>query len=104
MVTKIAGIALWVIATSMALAWAYGIRSYVKSGAGVTQMTVNTAMLFAVSVVVIPLTGISPFHLLWMFPVAWLLGTLSLLFPISLLSIPGLVFRAICCIGLGRKV
>jgi hypothetical protein len=46
--------------------------------------------------------GFSPFHLLWMVPVGFVLGTLSLAFPLSLLSIPGRTFGAFC-IGLTQR-
>ena len=94
---------LWLVAATMAAVWSFGVRNMVRSDSGVTQMTVNTAMLFVVVVVLVPATSVSPLYLLWMFPLAWLLGTLSLAFPFSLLSIPGIVFRGICCLGLGRR-
>lgn len=36
-------------------------------------------------------------------PVSFALGTLSLMFPFSLLSVPGRTFGVICCIGLTRR-
>jgi len=84
----------------VAVGWVYGIRNYMRSGMGVTQQTVNTTMLFFVSLIVTLSFQISPYHLLWFFPLSWLLGTLSLVFPFSLISIPGVLFRGICCIGL----
>jgi hypothetical protein len=38
-----------------------------------------------------------------MFPASWLCGTLSLMFPFSLLSIPGAIFLAVCTIGISQK-
>ena len=65
--------------------------------------TVNITMLFVVSLVVVPLLSLSPFHLLWMFIVSFVLGTLSLAFPFSLLSLPGRWFFILACIGLDRE-
>lgn len=100
---QIVGVLLWIIGAVLAITWAYGVRSYVRSGKGVSQQTVNQTMLFALSLLVVALFGLSPFHLLWMFPAGFILGALSLAFPFSVLSIPGRIFGAICCIGLTRK-
>lgn len=96
-------IVLWIVGAIVTISWAYGVRLYVRSGRGVSQQTVNQTMLFALSLLVVLIFGLSPFHLLWMFPVGSILGTLSLTFPFSVLSIPGRIFRAICCIGLARN-
>ena len=45
----------------------------------------------------------SPLHLLWMFPVSFILGLLSHGFPLSLLMLPGRVFFGLACIGLDRE-
>ena len=100
---NILGIVLWVIAASVPVVWGWQIREWVKDGTGVTHMTVTQAMLFMVSVLVIPIFSLSPFHLLWMFPVSWLLGTLSKIFPFYFLWFPGFLFRHLCCLGLKRK-
>jgi hypothetical protein len=97
----IVGIAVWLVAAFVTVGWIYGLRKVAVKG--VTRQTVNSAMLFFVAVVIVPLLGISPLHLFWMFPVSWLCGTLSLGFPFSLLSIFGRVFFALCSIGVRRK-
>jgi hypothetical protein len=60
-------------------------------------------MMFTLSLIIVLIFGFSPFHLLWMFPVGFVLGTLSLAFPLSLLSVPGRTFGAFCCIGLTQR-
>jgi len=91
---------IWLVGLIVAVGWVYGIRNYMRRGMGVTQQTVNTTMLFFVSFIVTLSLRISPYHLLWLFPLSWLLGTLSLVFPFSLLSIPGRLFGDMCCVGL----
>jgi len=91
---------IWLVGLIVAVGWAFGVRTTLRSGSGITQQTVNTTMLFFVSLLVILSFRISPYHLLWLFPLSWLMGTLSLAFPFSLLSIPGGLFRGMCCIGL----
>lgn len=100
---KILEWAITIVAIVVAFGWAYGIRTYVRQGQGVTQQTVNTTMMGFISIVSIFLLGTSPLHLLWAFPISWLIGTLSLVFPFSLLSIPGRFFGLLCCIGLDKE-
>jgi hypothetical protein len=102
-VVQLVGILLWTAGAVITMSWGYGIRSYVRSGQGVSQLTVNQTMMFAISLIIVPIFGFSPFHLLWMFPVSLILGMLSLFFPFSLLSGPGKTFGTICCIGLTQR-
>jgi len=60
-------------------------------------------MFIVVVVIVVPLFGISIFHLLWLLPVAWVVGALSLAFPFSLVSLVGTPFGRLCCLGLDRS-
>ena len=100
---QLAGVLLWIVGALITMFWAYGIRSYVRSGQGVSQQTVNQTMMFVLSLIIVPILGFSPFHLLWMFPVSFVLGMLSLVFPFSLLSVPGRTFGTICCIGVTQR-
>lgn len=100
---EILGVGLWIIGAVITSSWAYGIRTYARSQQEVSQQTVNQTMLFALSLLVVPICGLSPFHLLWMFPAGFVLGALSLVFPFSVLSVPGRIFGAICGVGLRRK-
>ncbi len=100
---NVLSVLLWIIGAVIMIGWAYGVRSFVRAGQGVSQQTVNQTMMFALSLVAVPLLGLSAFHLLWLFPTALILGFLSLVFPFSLISIPGRVFGTICCIGLGNN-
>jgi len=94
-------IILFIVAILISIGWGYGVRTYVHSGQGVSHGTANTTMLFVISIIVVLIAALSPYHLLWMFPLSWLIGTLShLVFPFSLLSIPGHLFVSLCCIGL----
>lgn len=97
---EIFGYVVYAIGSFMAVTWFIGIRSYTARGVGVVKQTVNTAMLFIVSLVVVPALSLSPLHLLWMFPASFIFGALSLVFPLSLLSIPGQVIFHVACIGL----
>lgn len=65
-------------------------------------MTVNMIMLWWLGVLGVLLLSISPFHLLWWYPVSFAIGTLSLVFPFSLLTIPGQLFANLWCASLDR--
>jgi hypothetical protein len=97
---RIPEVMVWVVGVIIALSRVCGVRAYVRRGIGVTKQSVNQGMLFVVSLASVALLPISSFHLLWMFPVSFVLGALSLLFPFSLLSIPGRVFGRLCTTGL----
>jgi hypothetical protein len=100
---EIAGYIVYGIGIILAITWMIGIRTYTKSGQGVTMSTVNTTMLFIVSLVVVPILNLTPLHLLWMYPASFILGMLSLAFPFSLLSIPGNIVAFIACAGLNQE-
>lgn len=57
-------------------------------------------MLMLAAVVAVPMLDLSPFHLLWLLPVAFIIGRLSMVFPFSLVSLIGKPFGHICCLGL----
>ena len=99
---EILGLILWAVGLLLGLSWAYGVRNYVRTGRGVQQATVNQTMLMLAAVVAVPLLRFSPFHLLWLLPVAVIVGMLSLAFPFSLVSLVGRPFGRICCLGLNR--
>jgi hypothetical protein len=100
---EIVGYIVYGVGVVLAITWIIGIRTHSNSGQGVTMPTVNSTMLFIVSLVVVVAFELSPFHLLWMYPVSFVLGMLSLAFPLSLLSIPGNILAFIACIGLDQQ-
>lgn len=97
---KYIGYIIYSVGVLIASSWFLGIRTSFKRNLGASKLTVNTTMLFIVSLVLIPSLSISPFHLLWLFPASWFLGELSFLFPFSLLSIPGRIVLMVACVGI----
>lgn len=97
---EVLGWILWAIGLVVALSWCYGVRTYVRTGRGVMQQTVNQTLLMLAAVAAVPLLRFSPFHLVWMFPAAIIVGRYSLSFPFSLVSLIGRPFGQICCLGL----
>ena len=99
---EIFGWILWAAGLILGLSWAFGIRTHVRTGQGVHQATVNQTMLMLAAVVAVPLIGFSPFHLLWLFPVAFFVG-MPLAFPFSLVSLVGKPFGSLCCLWLNPQ-
>lgn len=99
---EVLGWILWIIGLIIGLSWAYGVRTYVRTGQGVQQQTVNQTALILLAVVAVPLLGLSPLNLLWMLPAAFVVGMLSLAFPFSLISLIGMPFGELCCLGLSQ--
>jgi len=99
---EIIGYVVYSIGVLLSVAWLIGIRIYTNSGQGVTMSAANTTMLFIASLVLIPILHINPLHLLWMFPLAFVIGILSFALPFSLLSIPGRIIVWIACLGLNH--
>jgi len=97
---QIIGYVVYAVGLFLAVTWLVGIRTYTAKGLGVTKQTVNTTMLFILALLLVPAFSLSALHLLWMFLAGWIVGTLSLVFPFSLLSILGQVVFHIACIGL----
>lgn len=92
-----------IAASIFTFVWILGIRRFIVSGQGITRQTINTAMLFIVSIALVFILRFSSFNLLWMFPLSWVLGTFSLAFPFSLLWIFGRYFALIFVIGLSQN-
>jgi hypothetical protein len=62
------------------------------------------AMLFVAQAIAVAVFGPSPLHFLWMIPVAFILGFMSIAFPFSLISPLGRLYGNLCCIGLDLEV
>ncbi len=59
------------------------VRRQVRSGAIVIPPLVAATLVFALCIVVVMLTGVPPLHLVWLFPVSFLVGIVVLLFPLG---------------------
>ena len=96
----IVGIILWLIVIWLAVSFSWGVRQNTWTGFGVTIQSTNMAMLFVAQAIVVGAFDLSPLHFLWMIPLAFVLGGLSLAFPFSLLSPIGNLYGRLCCLGL----
>jgi hypothetical protein len=56
-------------------------RRCVLHGLIIVPLSVSATGIFALCVVVVLVTGISSFHLIWMFLASYLVGTILLMFP-----------------------
>lgn len=100
----VVGIILWVIVIWLAVSFSWGVRQNTWTGFGVTIQSTNMAMLFAAQAIIVGTFDLSPLHFLWMIPLAFVLGGMSLVFPFSLLSPIGNLYGRLCCLGLDAEV
>jgi uncharacterized membrane protein len=84
----IIGIILWVAGVLYALGWGFIIRQKAKNEQATDRPFELHALLLAVSVILIPVLSLSPFHLLWMLPASFMLAITSMMTPLRLLWFP----------------
>lgn len=96
---RIIGIILWVVGLIWAIAQGFLIREKAKNEQATEHTFELHALLLAVSVIIIPLLSLSPFHLLWMIPASFVLGLASVVPPLSLLWLPASLYGSLWYIG-----
>jgi tetratricopeptide (TPR) repeat protein len=96
---RIIGIILWVPGLLWAIAQGFNIRQKAKNEQATEHTFELHAFLLAVSVIIIPVLSLSPFHLLWMLPASFLLGLASVMFPLNLLWLPASLYGSLWYIG-----
>jgi len=96
---QIIGTILWVIGVLCAIAWGFIIRQKAKNEQATEHTFELHALLLAVSVIIIPVLSLSPFHLLWMIPASFVLGLVSVIFPLNLLWLPASLYGSLWYVG-----
>jgi hypothetical protein len=59
------------------------VRRQLRSGAIVVPPLVAATLVFALGIIVVIMTGVSPLHLLWWFPCSFVVGFAVLVFPLG---------------------
>lgn len=88
------------------LGWSLKIREKAKNEQATEKSMELQAFLMTVSIVLIFLLHISPFHLLWMLPTSFFLGLLSMTTPLKFLWVFSSIYFSFWYLGisnLGRK-
>lgn len=88
------------------LGWTLKIREKVKNEQATEKAMELQAFLMTVSIVLIFVLHISPFHLLWMLPTSFFLGLLSITTPLKFLWVFSSIYFSLWYLGisnLGRK-
>jgi len=92
-----------ILATIISLVWFYGMRDSISKGKGVTNANANITFLCFLSIILIVILSISPYHLLWVFPLIFIVGmTLMVvpIFPFSLFNYGGKIMIRLAFLGL----
>ena len=91
---------IWVGSIIYTIGWCVFIREKAKNEQATEGIMEIHAFLLTVSVIIIPILSISPFHLLWMLPASFVIGLLSMYFPFRLLFIPASFYFLFWYIGI----
>lgn len=91
---------LYIICVLFAIAWGILMRHKAKAEQATEKIFEVFGLLMAVSLILIPILSLSPFHLLWMFPASFLLGLLSFFPPFRLLWPLASLYGSLWYIGL----
>jgi hypothetical protein len=71
----------------LAIAWTLWhfvhVRQQLRRGAIVVPPLVAATLVFALGIIVVLVTGVSPWHLVWWFPCSFLMGLVVLVFPLG---------------------
>jgi hypothetical protein len=59
------------------------VRRQLRSGAIVVPPMVAATLVFALGIIVVIVTGVSPLHLVWWFPCSFVIGLVVLVFPLG---------------------
>jgi len=97
---RVIGIILWLVGLLWAIAQGFNIRQKAKNEQATEHTFELHAFLLAVSVIIIPVLSLSPFHLLWMLPTSFVLGIVSPIFPLNLLWMPASLYGSLWYIGI----
>jgi tetratricopeptide (TPR) repeat protein len=88
------------------LGWCLQIREKAKKEQATEKSMELSGFLMTVSIILIPLLRLSPFHLIWMIPASFILGLLSVTTPLKILWFFSSFYFLLWYIGinnLGRK-
>lgn len=94
---------LYIICVLFAVGWGILMRHKAKTEQATEKIFEVFGLLMVISLILIPVLSISPFHLLWMLPVSFLFGPLSFMFPFRLLWPLASLYGAIWYLGLKPK-
>jgi tetratricopeptide (TPR) repeat protein len=100
---KIIANVIWILSIIYTLGWCINVREKAKNEQAKEGTMEVHAFLLTVSVLLVPIFSISPFHLLWMIPASFIVGLLSLYFPFSILHIPASIYILFWYIGIRNK-
>ena len=59
------------------------VRRQLRRGAMVVPPMVAATLVFALGIIVVIVTGVSPLHLVWWFPCSFIIGLVVLVFPLG---------------------
>jgi len=96
---QIIGIIVWLLGLIWVIAQGFNIRQKAKNEQATEHTFEVHALLVAISLIIIPVLSLSPFHLLWMLPASFILGLASVISPFKLLWLPASLYGSLWYVG-----
>lgn len=93
---------IWGVSIFITLGWCLHIRQKSKNEQAREKALELQGFLMTVSVILIPVIPLSPFHLLWMIPASFIIGLLSMGTPLRLLWIFSSIYFSFWLIGISN--
>ena len=103
---NVVGYIIYGLSILFTLGWCMKIRERAKAVQASEKSMELQGFLMTISLILIPIINLSPYHLLWMLPVSFIIGLLSATTPLRVLWIPSSIYFSLWYIGIsnpGRK-
>lgn len=104
---EIIGYIIYGLSILITLGWCIQIRDKARNEQATEKSMELSGFLMTISLILIPVFHLSPFHLIWMIPTSFILGLLSLTTPLKILLPFSTIYFSLWYIGisnLGRKL
>lgn len=92
---------IWTLAFIHTLSWSYSVRYKYQTGT-LSPMLANMGCDFMIIVMVLLFSGdVSKFHILWIYPVVWIINMIGIPFLGGIFLTP--IYLMLCCIGVDKE-
>lgn len=93
---------IWILGVFIAIGWCLQVRKKAKNEQAREKTFELLGLLLTISVILIPIIKISPFHLIWIFPTSYIISLLSYHFPLRILWFFSSIYFSFWYIGINN--
>ncbi|PKP60429.1 hypothetical protein CVT91_05165 [Candidatus Atribacteria bacterium HGW-Atribacteria-1] len=94
---------IWILGIIFAIGWCFQVRQKAKNEQAREKTFELLGLLLTISVILIPLIKLSPFHLIWIFPISYVISLLSFHSPLRFLWFFSSIYFSFWYIGINNK-